>query len=100
MTHWNVYIVRCSDGSLYTGITNDLAARVDRHHTGKGARYTRSRRPVTLVWKRRAKDKPTALKLEWAMKQLSRAEKLALLTPPRQAGARRPRRRPSSSAAR
>ena len=97
MTHWNVYIVRCSDGSLYTGITNDLAARVDRHNSGKGARYTRSRRPVTLVWKRRAKDKSAALKREAALKRLSRTEKLTLL----QAEARpaaSPRRRPSSAA--
>lgn len=99
MASWHVYIVRCRDGSLYTGITNDLPARVARHNAGTGARYTRSRRPVTLVWKRRAKDKPAALKLEWAMKQLSRAEKLALVT--RRAASPRSRpRRLSSSAAR
>ena len=92
MASWTVYILRCADGSLYTGITNDLVARVARHNQGKGARYTRSRRPVALVWKRRAKDKSSALKREHALKQLSRAAKLALLTPSASA-----KRRPSSA---
>lgn len=76
---WFVYIVRCADDSLYTGITNDLARRVEAHSTGKGARYTRSRGPVTLVWSRRKRDKPGALREEYALKQLTRAEKLALI---------------------
>lgn len=72
--------MRCADGSLYTGCTNDLAARISKHNAGKGARYTRSRRPVTLAWSRRVKDKSRALSLEARLKQLSRAEKLALLS--------------------
>lgn len=77
---WFVYIVRCADDSLYTGITNDLARRVEAHSTGKGARYTRSRGPVTLVWSRRKRDKPGALREEYALKQLSRGQKLALIS--------------------
>lgn len=92
MASWTVYILRCADGSLYTGITNDLASRVERHNSGKGARYTRSRRPVTVVWKRRAKDKSSALKREHALKQLTRAQKLSLLTP-----SASPSRRPSTA---
>lgn len=76
---WFVYIVRCADGSLYTGATNDVQRRVKAHSDGKGARYTRSRRPVTLVWSRRTKDKPAALRLEYRIKQLPRAEKLGLV---------------------
>jgi putative endonuclease len=78
---WFVYMVRCRDGSLYTGITTDLERRVAAHSAGKGARYTRSRRPVTLVYSRRARDKSSALRTEYRLKQLSRAEKLALTTP-------------------
>ncbi len=76
---WFVYMVRCRDDSLYTGITNDLARRVAAHSAGRGARYTRSRRPVTLVYSRRARDKASALRAEWRLKQLSRAEKLSLI---------------------
>lgn len=98
MASWSVYIVRCRDGSLYTGITNDLPARIARHNAGTGARYTRSRRPVVLVFQRRVKDKSSALRREAAMKKLSRAEKLALLTP--SARKRRPStRRPRASSA-
>lgn len=71
--------MRCADGSLYTGCTNDLLARVAKHNSGKGARYTRSRSPVTLVWSQRVKDKSRALSLEARMKQLTRADKLALI---------------------
>lgn len=88
---WYVYMVRCRDGSLYTGITNDLSRRVAAHSNGTGARYTRSRRPVTLVYSRRARDKSSALKTEYRLKQLSRSEKLALTTtsPARRKAARR-----------
>lgn len=79
MASWSVYILRCGDGSLYTGISNDVRARVERHNDGKGARYTRSRLPVKLVWRRRVKDQSAALKLEAAMKKLSRSEKLLLI---------------------
>lgn len=75
---WFVYMVRCADGSLYTGCTNDLAKRVAAHNAGTGARYTRSRRPVALVWSVRVKDRSAALRREAKVKGLSRAEKLAL----------------------
>lgn len=81
---WFVYIVRCADGSLYTGCTNDLSRRVAAHNAGTGARYTRSRRPVTLAWSRRAKDRSTALSREARLKQLTRAEKLAFVEGRRQ----------------
>lgn len=79
MPSWHVYMVRCADDSLYTGCTNDLARRVAAHNAGKGARYTRSRRPVKVVWSVRAKDKSAALSREAKLKQLSRAEKLSLV---------------------
>jgi len=72
-------MVRCADDSLYTGCTNDLDRRVAAHNAGKGARYTRSRGPVTVVWSVRVKDKSAALSREARVKQLSRAEKLRLL---------------------
>ncbi len=75
---WQVYLLRCRDGTLYAGSTNDLAARVARHAAGKGARYTRSRLPVELVWTARARGRSAALRREAALKRLSRAEKLAL----------------------
>ena len=73
-----VYIVRCADGTLYTGYTKDVAARVDVHNTGKGAKYTRSRRPVKLVYQEPAADRSAALRREHAIKRLTRAEKEAL----------------------
>ncbi len=79
---WFVYIVRCRDGSLYTGATNQLERRVEAHSAGKGARYTRSRRPVSLVWSRRKRDKSAALREEYRIKQLSRTEKLAMIRQP------------------
>ncbi|MDB4953479.1 MAG: Excinuclease subunit domain protein [Myxococcales bacterium] len=79
MGRWFVYLARCADGSLYCGITNDLAARMAAHNAGKGARYTRSRGPIQIAVKRRCSDKSEALQLEYAIKQLSRAEKTALI---------------------
>jgi putative endonuclease len=76
---WRVYMLRCKDGSLYTGCTNDLDARLQRHRAGRGARYTRSRLPVRLVFTEAAADRSAALKREAALKQLTREEKLALL---------------------
>jgi predicted GIY-YIG superfamily endonuclease len=75
--YW-VYLLRCGDDSLYCGITNDVPARLAAHAAGKGARYTRGRGPLALVIKRRCADKGMALRLEYAIKQLCRAEKLAL----------------------
>lgn len=76
---WFVYVVRCRDGSLYTGISTDVGARVDVHNRGRGARYTRSRRPVTLVYVERRRTRSTALRREAAIKALPRAKKEALL---------------------
>ena len=72
-------MVRCADDSLYTGCTNDLPRRVAAHNAGKGARYTRSRGPVEVVWSVRVKDRSSALSREARVKQLSRAEKLVLV---------------------
>lgn len=78
MTYW-VYILRCADGTLYTGCTNDLSRRLAAHNAGKGAKYTRSRRPVELVYREKVPDKSAALRREAAIKGLSRGEKLALI---------------------
>ena len=80
---WRVYLLRCCDGSLYAGATNDLARRLTAHTAGAGARYTRSRLPVALVWTARARDRSAALRREAALKRLSRAEKLELIAVPR-----------------
>ena len=76
---WTVYILRCGDGSLYTGITNDVARRLDRHGKGVGAAYTRSRLPVKLVFQETAADRGAALRREAALKKLTRREKLQLV---------------------
>ena len=75
---WVVYLVRCADHTLYCGITNDLAARLAAHEAGKGAKYTRGRGPLALVATQRCRDKRVALRIEHAVKRLSRPEKLAL----------------------
>jgi len=75
---WCVYLLRCADGSLYTGATNDLSARLARHGAGKGAAYTRARLPVSLAWWEAAVDRGAALRREAAIKRLGRAAKLAL----------------------
>jgi predicted GIY-YIG superfamily endonuclease len=76
---WFVYILRCGDGTLYTGIAVDLGKRLDAHQRGTGAKYTRSRRPVTLVYRERQPDRSSALKRESALRRLGRAGKLALI---------------------
>jgi uncharacterized protein (TIGR02453 family) len=76
---WTVYLVRCRDGSLYTGIARDAVRRVEAHNSGRGAAYTRARRPVTLVHQEPAPDRASALRREWAIKQLSREEKEAMV---------------------
>lgn len=73
-----VYLLRCRDGSLYTGVTNDLSRRLESHNSGKASAYTRSRRPLTLAYQERQPDRGAALKREAALRRLSRAEKLAL----------------------
>jgi putative endonuclease len=75
---WFVYLARCADGTLYTGIAIDVAARLAAHDSGRGARYTRGRGPLLLCAKRRCADKPAALRLELALKKLPRADKLGL----------------------
>lgn len=82
-TAWYVYLVRCADDSLYCGIARDVAARIAEHDAGTGARYTRGRGPLALVLARRCADKGTALRLEYAIKQLSRAAKAQLADDPR-----------------
>ena len=74
-----VYILRCKDDSLYTGWTNDLEHRLAMHRAGKGAKYTRGREPLELVYSEELPDKSAALKREYAIKQLTREEKLALI---------------------
>jgi putative endonuclease len=76
---WLVYILRCSDGSLYTGITNDLPKRLKAHAAGKASKYTRSRLPVRLAYSEPQKSKSAALKREAAVKRLRRAEKALLV---------------------
>ena len=73
------YILRCSDGSLYTGWTNHLERRVAAHQSGRGAKYTKSRRPVELVYWEKFSTKAEAMSREAAIKQLSRKDKLALI---------------------
>ena len=77
---WLVYMVRCADGSLYTGITTDLVRRLRQHNGGHGgARYTRSRRPVTLVYAEPVASRSDACRREYRLKQLSRADKEELV---------------------
>lgn len=73
------YIVRCSDGTLYTGWTNDLKKRLEMHNSGKGAKYTKVRRPVELVYYEAFETKEEAMSREWHIKRLSRSEKLKLI---------------------
>lgn len=77
---WFVYIVRCADQTLYTGIARDVAARLRAHESGRGARYTRSRGPLELCAVRRCSSKGQALKLEARVKRLRREEKERLLS--------------------
>lgn len=76
---WHVYMVRCADGTLYTGITNDVARRVDLHNRGKGARYTRGRLPVVVVYGEAAGSRSAASRREAAIKRMSRPAKVKLM---------------------
>lgn len=78
---WTVYILRCGDGTLYTGCTNDLPRRVRQHQRGKAAAYTRSRLPVILVFYEPACDRSAASIREAALKRLRRRDKLRLVAP-------------------
>ena len=81
---WYVYVARCADDTLYCGIARDVARRIAEHDAGTGARYTRGRGPLRVVLVRRRRDKGRALRLEYAIKQLSRAQKEALIAEPAQ----------------
>jgi len=78
-TPWYVYLLRCGDGSLYTGIAVDVASRLALHRAGRGARYTRGRGPLELCGTSRCVDHTEALRIEHAIKKLPRAEKLRLV---------------------
>jgi putative endonuclease len=86
---WLVYIVSCRDGTLYTGITNNLAARINAHNLGLGAKYTRplSRRPVSVVYSAKCGSQSAAAVEEARIKKMSRSEKSFLLSNPRAPGA-------------
>lgn len=74
------YILRCSDNTLYTGWTTDIQRRLNAHNSGKGARYTRPRRPVSLVYYEVFQTREEAMKREWQIKHLTRQEKLKLIS--------------------
>lgn len=76
---WFLYILRCRDGSLYTGITTDVEKRLEAHRSGNGAKYTRGRGPLTLVYREMCGSHSDALKRECQIKALTRKEKLKLL---------------------
>lgn len=81
MSQWTIYILRCVDGSLYTGIAKDVARRVDEHNSDNrlAAKYTRARRPVKLVYTEVVRDRSRAAQREYRIKQMSRQEKEALI---------------------
>ena len=76
---WHLYILRCKDGSLYTGITTDVEKRLEAHRSGKGAKYTRGRAPLELVYREECGDHSQALKRELEIKALPRDKKLLLI---------------------
>ncbi|MDK9693258.1 MAG: GIY-YIG nuclease family protein [Sulfurimonas sp.] len=77
---WHIYMLKCSDDSIYTGITTDLLRRIGEHnHSPKGAKYTRTRRPVELIHSESYDDKSSASKREYQIKQLSKIQKLSLV---------------------
>lgn len=79
MSNWYVYIVECSDASLYTGITTDVDKRIKKHNSGKGAKYTRSRLPVICRYIYQYENKSLASKEEWRIKQLTKEQKLDII---------------------
>ena len=76
---WTVYILECRDGTLYTGITDDLERRFKAHQEGRGAKYTRGRGPLKLRYRETVADKSTALKRECTLKRMTRKEKLSII---------------------
>jgi putative endonuclease len=97
---WTVYMLRCSDGSIYTGITKDLPRRLAQHRAGRGSAYTRSHLPLRVVFTESRRTRGAALRREAALKALTRGQKLALisaLTSPRPSRALPPRGGPPST---
>jgi putative endonuclease len=76
---WKVYVVRCSTGEFYTGCTTDLKRRIGQHNRGSGSKYTRSRRPVVLIYEEACADRSAALKREIQIKKMSRVQKFRLI---------------------
>lgn len=74
-----IYIVRCKDETLYTGYTNNVQARIEKHNAGKGAKYTKTRRPVVLVYQEGYETKSEAMKREYEIKTFTRTQKLQLI---------------------
>jgi putative endonuclease len=79
MSDWYLYLIRCGDGSLYTGITTDIDNRLDKHKNNRGAKYLRGRGPIELAWSSYIGERGLALKLEYRIKKLNKNEKLALI---------------------
>ena len=80
MKAWHLYVVRCSDGTLYTGVTTDLDRRLHEHNvTKRGAKYTRTRRPVELVWSKEFKNRSEAQSAEYGFKKLLHKDKLEII---------------------
>lgn len=94
---WYVYILQCADDTLYTGVATDVGARLATHNAGKGAKYTRGRLPVLLLYQERADDRSAALRREHAIKQLRAADKRALIATQAQNKPSRPARRRAKS---
>ena len=76
---WTVYMLRCADDTIYTGIARDAAKRLAAHNSGKGAKYTRARRPVAMIYSEAAPDRSEASRREYAIKRMTRRAKLALI---------------------
>ena len=79
---WYLYLIECKNGAYYAGITNDLEARYAAHVRGQGAKYTRANPPLRLLGSKAYPDRPSALRAEWAIKQLQKSKKLAYLAAP------------------
>lgn len=79
MKNWTLYILECADGTLYTGITNNLPARIAAHEAGTGAKYTRGRGPFTLAYSEECEDRAQASRREMEIKRMSRTEKMVLM---------------------
>ncbi len=80
MKTWSVYILRCSNGTFYTGITNDLDKRIESHSNGQGSKYTRSRLPVELIYQEQVENRSEATKRELEIKGLSRKDKMKMIS--------------------